>query len=47
MTAVVHAVLFRFLNGIFLPLLLISLFTENKQLIQDILLGTFVVRSDR
>jgi uncharacterized RDD family membrane protein YckC len=47
MTAVVHAVLFWFLNGIFVPLLLISLFTEKKQLIQDILLGTFVVRSDR
>jgi uncharacterized RDD family membrane protein YckC len=47
MTAVVHAVLFWFLNGIFLPLLLVSLFTEKKQLIQDILLGTFVVRSDR
>lgn len=47
MTAVVHAVLFWFLNGIFLPLLLVSLFTEKKQLIQDILLGTFVARSDR
>jgi uncharacterized RDD family membrane protein YckC len=47
MTAVVHAVLFWFLNGIFPPLLLVSLFTEKKQLIQDILLGTFVARSDR
>jgi len=46
-TAVVHAVLFWVIHGVFAPLLLVSLFTDKKQLVQDILLGTFVVRSDR
>ena len=48
MTAVVHAVLFWAAHIVFTPLLLVvSLFTEKKQLVQDILLGTVVVRSDR
>lgn len=48
MTAVVHAVLFWAAHIIFTPLLLVvSLFTEKKQLVQDILLGTVIVRSDR
>lgn len=48
MTAVVHAVLFWAAHIVFTPLLLVvSLFTQKKQLVQDILLGTVVVRSDR
>jgi uncharacterized RDD family membrane protein YckC len=48
MTAVVHAVLFWAAHIVFTPLLLVvSLFTQKKQLVQDILLGTVIVRSDR
>ena len=46
-TAVVHAVIFWVANIMFtmLPLLL-SLFSPKKKLIQDMLLGTVIVRSD-
>ncbi len=48
MTAMVHAVLFWAAHIVFTPLLLVvSLFTQKKQLVHDILLGTVVVRSDR
>jgi uncharacterized RDD family membrane protein YckC len=48
MTAVVHAVLFWAAHIVFTPLLLVvSLFTQKKQLIHDVLLGTVIVRSDR
>jgi len=47
MLAVVHAVIFWAAHVIFTPLmLLVSMFSEKKRLIQDILLGTVVVRSD-
>jgi len=48
MTAIVHGVLFWAAHIVFTPLLLlVALFTSKKQLVQDILLGTVVVRSDR
>jgi uncharacterized RDD family membrane protein YckC len=47
MLAMVHAVLFWAGNVILTPLiLLISLFSARKRLLQDFLLGTVVVRSD-
>jgi uncharacterized RDD family membrane protein YckC len=47
-TAIVHAVIFWFAHIVFTPLLLIiSLFSRRKRLIQDILLGTVILRSDR
>lgn len=46
-TAIVHAVTFWVAHGVFAPLLLISLFNAKKQLVQDLLLGTVIVRSDR
>lgn len=47
-TAIVHAVIFWAAHIVFTPLLLIvSLLSPRKQLIQDILLGTVIVRSDR
>ncbi len=46
-TAVVHAVTFWVAHAAFAPLLLISLFNSRKQLVQDLLLGTVIVRSDR
>lgn len=47
MLAMVHAVLFWAGNVILSPLvLLISLFSGRKRLLQDFLLGTVVVRSD-
>lgn len=48
MTAIVHGVIFWVAHVIFTPLMLIvSLFSGRKQLIQDILLGTVIVRTDR
>jgi uncharacterized RDD family membrane protein YckC len=48
MTAIVHGILFWAAHIVFTPLLLlVALFTQKKQLVQDILLGTVVVRSDR
>jgi len=48
MTAIVHAVIFWVAHITFTPLMLvISLFSPRKKLIQDILLGTVIVRSDR
>ena len=48
MLAVVHAVLFWAGNVILSPLVLIvSLFSPRKRLLQDFLLGTVVVRSDK
>ena len=47
LTAVVHAVLFWAGHVVFTPLLLVvSLLTEKKQLIHDVLLGTVIVRTD-
>jgi len=47
MLAMVHAVLFWAGNVILSPLvLLVSLFSARKRLLQDFLLGTVVVRSD-
>jgi len=46
-TAIVHAVAFWLAHAAFAPLLLISLFNARKQLVQDILLGTVIVRTDR
>jgi len=47
-TAIVYSVIFWVVHIIFTPLMLVvSLFTRRKQLVQDILLGTVVVRSDR
>ena len=47
-TAVVHGMIFWVAHVTLTPLLLlVSLFTERKQLVQDILLGTVIVRSDR
>jgi uncharacterized RDD family membrane protein YckC len=45
---VVHAVLFWSANVLMTPLiLLVSLFTERKQTLHDLLLGTVVVRTGR
>jgi uncharacterized RDD family membrane protein YckC len=47
LTAVVYSVIFWAAHIVFTPLLLlVSLFNRRKQLVQDILLGTVVVRSD-
>ncbi len=46
-TAIVHAIIFWVAHVTLTPILLIvSLFSTNKKLIQDILLGTVIVRSD-
>ncbi|CAM5371227.1 putative RDD family membrane protein YckC [Aquamicrobium terrae] len=48
MTAVVHTVLFWAANVILTPLvLLVTLFTDRKRTLHDLLLGTVVVRGDR
>ena len=47
-TAVLHGLIFWAAHVMFTPLLLaVALFTEKKQLLQDVLLGTAIVRSDR
>lgn len=47
-TAVVHSVLFWAGNVILTPLvLLVTLFTDRKRTLHDILLGTVVTRADR
>lgn len=47
MLAMVHAVLFWVGNVIFSPLiLLVSLFTNRKRLLHDLLLGVVVIRDD-
>ncbi|MFZ1815770.1 MAG: RDD family protein [Rhizobiaceae bacterium] len=47
-TAIVHGILFWVAHVTLTPLLLVvSLFNSRKQLVQDILLGTVIVRSDR
>lgn len=46
-TAIVHAIIFWVAHVTLTPILLIvSLFSTSKKLIQDILLGTVIVRSD-
>ncbi len=48
LTAVVHSVLFWAGNALLTPLvLLVSLFTERKRTLHDLLLGTVVTRADR
>ena len=48
LTAVVHSVLFWAANVILTPLvLLVSLFSDRKRTLHDLLLGTVVSRSDR
>ena len=48
MLAVVHSVLFWAFNAVLTPLiLLVALFSDRKRLLQDLLLGTVVVRTDR
>ncbi|HMM63996.1 MAG: RDD family protein [Mesorhizobium sp.] len=48
LTAVVHTVLFWAGNVILTPLvLLVTLFSDRKRTLHDLLLGTVVVRSDR
>ena len=48
LTAIVHGVIFWAAHVVFTPLLLVvSLFSARKQLVQDILLGTVIVRSDK
>lgn len=47
-TAIVHTCIFWAAHVAFTPLMLaVSLFSARKRLIQDILLGTVIVRSDR
>jgi uncharacterized RDD family membrane protein YckC len=47
-TAVAHMILFWIAHVTLTPLLLVvSLFSSRKRLVQDILLGTVIVRSDR
>ncbi|MDA4847047.1 RDD family protein [Hoeflea poritis] len=46
MLAMVHAVLFWIGNVVFIPILLICLFTPRKQLLHDLLLGVYVIRDD-
>ncbi|WP_246660444.1 RDD family protein [Nitratireductor sp. XY-223] len=46
MLAMVHAVLFWIGNVVFIPILLICLFTPRKQLLHDLLLGVVVIRDD-
>ncbi|MCB8837519.1 RDD family protein [Aurantimonas sp. VKM B-3413] len=46
--AVLHGVIFWAANAVLTPfVLLVALFTPRKQLLQDLLLGTVVVRNDR
>jgi uncharacterized RDD family membrane protein YckC len=48
LTAVVHTVLFWAANVIISPLILvITLFTDRKRTLHDLLLGTVVIRSER
>lgn len=48
MLAVVHSVLFWAANAILTPLvLLVTLFTDRKRALHDLLLGTVIARSDR
>jgi uncharacterized RDD family membrane protein YckC len=48
MLAVVHSVLFWAANAVLTPLvLLVTLFTDRKRTLHDLLLGTVVARSDR
>jgi uncharacterized RDD family membrane protein YckC len=48
MLAVIHSVLFWAANAILTPLvLLVTLFTDRKRTLHDLLLGTVVARSDR
>ena len=48
LTAVVHSVLFWAGNVLLSPLiLLVTLFTDRKRTVHDLLLGTVVTRSDR
>lgn len=48
MTAVVHTVLFWAGNVLLTPLvLLVTLFSDRKRTLHDLLLGTVVSRSDR
>lgn len=48
MLAVVHSVLFWAANAVLTPLvLLVTLFTDRKRALHDLLLGTVVARSDR
>jgi uncharacterized RDD family membrane protein YckC len=47
-TAIAHMILFWIAHVTLTPLLLaVSLFSDRKRLLQDILLGTAIVRSDR
>lgn len=47
-TAIVHAIIFWVAHVTFTPIMLVlSLFSPRKKLIQDMLLGTVIVRSDR
>lgn len=47
-TAIAHMILFWVAHVTLTPLLLVvSLFSQRKRLIQDVLLGTMIVRSDR
>ncbi|MDI6027665.1 RDD family protein [Corticibacterium sp. UT-5YL-CI-8] len=46
--AVLHSILFWAANALLTPLvLLVTLFTDRKRALHDLLLGTVVVRSDR
>lgn len=48
MLAVVHSVLFWAANAILTPLvLLVTLFTDRKRALHDLLLGTVIARTDR
>ncbi|MEX0955689.1 MAG: RDD family protein [Rhizobiaceae bacterium] len=48
MLAVMHSVLFWAANAVLTPLvLLVTLFTDRKRALHDLLLGTVVARSDR
>ena len=48
LTAVVHSVLFWAANVLLTPLiLLVTLFSDRKRALHDLLLGTVIVRSDR
>jgi uncharacterized RDD family membrane protein YckC len=48
MLAVVHSVFFWAANAVLTPLiLLVSLFTDHKRTLHDLLLGTVVIRDDR
>ena len=48
MLAVVHSVFFWAANAVLTPLiLLVSLFTEHKRTLHDLLLGAVIIRDDR